>query len=115
MGTSLKRVAQRNILPAACSYLTMPDPELTGLLALGKALNRVAAALSIKLRTVRTHRVNILRKPNPHGLAESIECIFSLQIVYVHSIPILQMACSEPPWRFDFDEDLAKAKGKSNG
>lgn len=115
MGTYLNRVTQRNVLPAVCSCVTMPGPEIIGLLALGRAINRVAAALSINLRTVRTHRVNIMRKLNLHPLAELIEFTISSQIIYIHSIPIIQMACSEPPWRFDFDEDLAKVNGKTNG
>ena len=115
MRACLKSVAQRNILPSACSYLTTPDPEITGLLALGEAINRVAAALSIMLGTVRTHRVNILRKLNLHTLAELIECTISRQVIHVHSIPILQMASSAPPWRFDFNENLAKVNRETNG
>jgi hypothetical protein len=114
MGTSLNRVAQSNILPPVCSYLTMSDPEIIGVLAMGKATNWVAAVLSINVGTARTHRANILRKWNLRALAELIECTISPQIIHVHSIPILQMACSEPPWRFDFDEDLAKVNGKTN-
>jgi len=114
MGTPLNRVAQSNILPPVCSYLTMPGPEIIGLLALGEAINRVAAALSINVGTARTHRVNILRKWNLRALAELIECTISPQIIHVHSIPIIQMACSEPPLRFDFDEDLAMVIGKTN-
>ena len=115
MGTSLNRVAQSNILPPVCSYLTMPGPEITRPLALGTAINRVAAALSINLGTVRTHRVNIPRKLNLRALAELIKFKISTQASYLPSIPIIQMAYSEPPLRFDFGEDLAKLNGKTNG
>jgi len=92
MGTYLNRVAQRIVLPAVCSYLTMPDPEVIGLLALGRTINPVAAAESIKVRTVRTHRVNIIRKLNLHTLAELFEFTISSQIIFIHSIPIIQVA-----------------------
>jgi DNA-binding NarL/FixJ family response regulator len=52
--------------------LTAREREIVQLLAEGKSNKEVAAALSISVKTVETHRTNIMRKLNLHSLSDLV-------------------------------------------
>ncbi|MDE3138066.1 MAG: response regulator transcription factor [Acidobacteriota bacterium] len=54
------------------SRLTSRERELLQLLAEGKSNKEAATALSISVKTVETHRANIMRKLNLHSIGELV-------------------------------------------
>jgi len=56
----------------ARSRLTSRERELLQLLAEGKSNKEAATALSISVKTVETHRANIMRKLNLHSISELV-------------------------------------------
>lgn len=73
------------------SRLTARELEIVRLLALGNGNKQVAASLGIRVRTVETHRANIMRKLNLHTLAELIHYAISAQIIQIHPTPSIDM------------------------
>ncbi len=55
---------------SASSGLTMRERDVLQLLAEGKSLNETAAKLSLSIKTVHTHRQNIMEKLDLHSIAE---------------------------------------------
>ncbi len=55
-----------------CDILTAREKEIVSLLAAGNTNKEVAAALSISINTVETHRNNIMHKLNLHSIIELV-------------------------------------------
>jgi two-component system, NarL family, response regulator NreC len=79
-------------LPQAPSPLTPRERDIVRLLALDNANKRIAIMLRITVRTVETHRANIMRKLNMHSLAERIHYAISRQIINVHPDPSVPLS-----------------------
>lgn len=70
--------------PLPLSRLTAREIEVVRLLAMGRGNKQVAKALRIRVRTVETHRRNIMQKLNVHTLAELIHFAIAMQMIRVH-------------------------------
>jgi DNA-binding NarL/FixJ family response regulator len=60
----------RDILPLPANRLTPRELEVVHLLAEGKSSKEVAVALNLSVKTVETHRANIMRKLDLHSVAD---------------------------------------------
>jgi len=56
--------------PSVCSILTMREREVLQLLAEGKTVKQIASQLYLSIKTVHTHRQQIMKKLNIHSIAE---------------------------------------------
>ena len=63
------------------SQITGREREVLQLLAEGKSNKEVAAILNLSVKTVDTHRTNILRKLNLHSVAELVRYAISNHII----------------------------------
>lgn len=63
------------------SPLTAREHEVIRLLSTGKSNKEIASELGISVRTVETHRANIMRKLNLHSVTELLHYIFSNKLV----------------------------------
>ncbi len=86
---------QKYLSPAISSMLAQtianPDPELPevtprekevlGLVAAGKSTKQIADELGISIRTVETHRINLLKKLRANNTAELIRKSIHLKII----------------------------------
>jgi two-component system, NarL family, response regulator NreC len=79
----LDRAAGVNVKQSPSS-LTPREREICRLLALGNGNKQVARALRIRVRTVETHRRNIMRKLNVHTLAEVIHYAIRKEMILIH-------------------------------
>ena len=68
----LKTRTQPQPMESASSHTTPRENEITRLLAEAKSNKQIAALLGITVRTVETHRANIMIKLGVHSLAELI-------------------------------------------
>jgi DNA-binding NarL/FixJ family response regulator len=66
---------------AARKRLTSRERELLQLLAEGKSNKEAATALGISVKTVETHRANIMRKLNLHSISELVHYAIRNRIV----------------------------------
>ncbi len=57
--------------------LTNRELEVLRLLSLGKSSKEIGAALEIAVRTVETHRANLMRKANLHSVTELLHYAFA--------------------------------------
>jgi DNA-binding NarL/FixJ family response regulator len=76
----LKRGAAPQESGDAPSVLTAREREILQLLAQGKSNKEVATALYISVRTVETHRSNMMSKLNLHSMAELVRYALKNQI-----------------------------------
>jgi two-component system, NarL family, response regulator NreC len=72
--------------------LTGRELEVVRLLALGSGNRSIALELGIRLRTVETHRANIMRKLNLHTLAQLIHYAILTEIIH---LPVLEIPAAE--------------------
>lgn len=72
-------------ISAVPSSLTARENEIVRLLALGNSNREVAAKLRITVRTVESHRANVMRKLNLHTLAQLIHFAVQTRIIHIHS------------------------------
>jgi DNA-binding NarL/FixJ family response regulator len=75
-------------LPAAFSRLTAREFEVVRLLTLGSGNRQVALKLGIRVRTVESHRANIMRKLNVHTLTELIHLAVRQGIIHIPTIHV---------------------------
>jgi two-component system secretion response regulator SsrB len=61
--------------------LTKREREVLQLLFLGKSSKEIAAELTISVRTVETHRANMMRKLNVHSVTELLHFARSYKLV----------------------------------
>ena len=65
--------------PVFC--LTSREREVARLLSLGKSSKEIADSLDIAVRTVETHRANIMRKLNVHSVTELLNSAHSKKLI----------------------------------
>jgi len=63
-------INERDANPSAYSLLSVREREVLQLLAEGKSTRQTADKLSISVKTVETHRQQLMQKLNLHGIAE---------------------------------------------
>ena len=68
-------------LPVKKDRLTAREREIVQLLAEGRSNKEVAGALNIAVKTVETHRTNILKKIGAHSIAEVVRYAIRNKIV----------------------------------
>jgi DNA-binding NarL/FixJ family response regulator len=64
--------------------LTTREVEVAELLGLGKSSKQIAAALGLSVRTVETHRANIMRKLNVHSVTELLHYALEKKLINNH-------------------------------
>jgi DNA-binding NarL/FixJ family response regulator len=69
--------------PPTAAELTPREREIVQLLAEGKSSKEVAAALGISLKTVVTHRANLMRKLGIHSIGELVRYALRNNIIQV--------------------------------
>jgi DNA-binding NarL/FixJ family response regulator len=79
-------------IQARSFHLTVRELEIVRLVALGNGNRKIAVKLGIQVRTVETHRANIMRKLNLHTLAELIHYALLKQII---NLPALASGAAE--------------------
>ncbi|MGB7437241.1 MAG: response regulator transcription factor [Candidatus Acidiferrum sp.] len=72
-------------LPTISSRLTARELEIVRLLTLGSGNRQIAVKLGIRLRTVESHRANVMRKLNVHTLTELIHLAVREGIIHIPS------------------------------
>jgi DNA-binding NarL/FixJ family response regulator len=80
----LDTAGNMTVKPLPLSRLTAREIEVVRLLAMGRGNKQVAKTLRIRVRTVETHRRNIMQKLNVHTLAELIHFAIAMQMIRVH-------------------------------
>jgi DNA-binding NarL/FixJ family response regulator len=61
--------------------LTGREQEVVRFLSVGKSNKEIASELGISVRTVETHRANIMRKLNLHSVTELLHYVFSKNLI----------------------------------
>jgi DNA-binding NarL/FixJ family response regulator len=80
------RYLQQNMQENESShYLTSRELEVAQLLSLGKSSKEIGEVLKITVRTVDTHRANIMRKMNVHSVTELLYQAFTNKLIEVGS------------------------------
>jgi DNA-binding NarL/FixJ family response regulator len=81
----LDRFSMQNLVPDPEAHLrnrlTSREREIVQLLAEGKSSKEVAAALGISIKTVDTHRANIMKKLDMHSVSEVVRYAVKNQII----------------------------------
>jgi two-component system, NarL family, response regulator NreC len=72
-------------MPTIFSRLTARELEIVRLLTLGSGNRQVATNLGIRIRTVESHRANVMRKLNVHTLTELIHLAVREGIIHIPS------------------------------
>jgi DNA-binding NarL/FixJ family response regulator len=70
-------------MPTIFSRLTARELEIVRLLTLGSGNRQVATDLGIRIRTVETHRANVMRKLKVHTLTELIHLAVREGIIHI--------------------------------
>jgi two-component system, NarL family, response regulator NreC len=83
MKSYLDSAVRMTVKPVPLSRLTAREIEVVRLLAMGRGNKQVAKELRIRVRTVETHRRNIMQKLNLHTLAELVHFAIAMQMVHV--------------------------------
>jgi len=80
------RYLQQNMQENESSHhLTSRELEVAQLLSLGKSSKEIGEVLKIRVRTVDTHRANIMRKMNVHSVTELLYQAFTNKLIEVGS------------------------------
>ena len=85
----LKALAESNTFPRA-SVLTMREQEVMRLLAEGRTVREVAAELSLSIKTIEAHKLNLMRKLDIHNRASLIECAARMGLLVTEKIQVSQ-------------------------
>jgi DNA-binding NarL/FixJ family response regulator len=93
------RVQQDRRGKAAPGCLTSREVEVARLLAKGKSSKEIGEILEISVRTVETHRANIMRKLNVHSVTELVHYVFA------HGLLEMQGGGSGGGWRPQISRD----------
>jgi DNA-binding NarL/FixJ family response regulator len=102
---------ERNATPAC---LTSRELEVARLLSLGKSSKEIGAALRITVRTVETHRANIMRKWNVHSVTELLHYALAHGLVRSDSEGSLQNYTSRTVHESAEHRVSARETGKDN-
>ena len=79
MTLSTERMSGQRYLES--SRLTVRELDVIRLLFVGKSRKQISNSLQISVRTVDTHRANIMRKLNLHSVTEVLHFVISNKIL----------------------------------
>lgn len=83
----LKALAESNNYPKP-SVLTMREQEVMRLLAEGRTVREVAAELSLSIKTIEAHKLNLMRKLDIHNRASLIECATRMGLLVTDKVQV---------------------------
>lgn len=76
--------------------LTQREYEVAQLLSVGKSSKEISAVLKITVRTVETHRANMMRKLNVHSVTELLHRAFKAKLIDPNDERILKPRANNP-------------------
>ena len=83
--SDLKALASSNSFPKP-SVLTMREQEVMRLLAEGRTVREVAAELSLSIKTIEAHKLNLMRKLDIHNRTSLIECAAKMGLLVTEKV-----------------------------
>jgi two-component system response regulator NreC len=83
--SDLKALASSNSFPKP-SVLTMREQEVMRLLAEGRTVREVAAELSLSIKTIEAHKLNLMRKLDIHNRTSLIECATKMGLLVTEKV-----------------------------
>jgi len=83
--SDLKALAASNSFPRP-SVLTMREQEVMRLLAEGRTVREVAAELSLSIKTIEAHKLNLMRKLDIHNRTSLIECAAKMGLLVTEKV-----------------------------
>jgi DNA-binding NarL/FixJ family response regulator len=87
--SDLRALAASNNYPRP-SVLTMREQEVMRLLAEGRTVREVAGELSLSIKTIEAHKLNLMRKLDIHNRASLIECAVRMGLLVPQADAISQ-------------------------
>jgi two-component system response regulator NreC len=85
--SDLKNLAASNTFPRP-SVLTLREQEVMRLLAEGRTVREVAAELSLSIKTIEAHKLNLMRKLDIHNRTSLIECAVKMGLLVTEKVEI---------------------------
>ena len=86
--SDLKALAASNNFPRP-SVLTLREQEVMRLLAEGRTVREVAAELSLSIKTIEAHKLNLMRKLDIHNRTSLIECATKMGLLTTEKVEVL--------------------------
>jgi len=86
--SDLRALAASNNFPRP-SVLTMREQEVMRLLAEGRTVREVAAELSLSIKTIEAHKLNLMRKLDIHNRTSLIECAVRMGLLVTEKVESL--------------------------
>ncbi len=83
--SDLKALAASNNFPRP-SVLTLREQEVMRLLAEGRTVREVAAELSLSIKTIEAHKLNLMRKLDIHNRTSLIECAIKMGLLVTEKV-----------------------------
>ena len=87
--SDLKALAASNNFPRP-SVLTLREQEVMRLLAEGRTVREVAAELSLSIKTIEAHKLNLMRKLDIHNRTSLIECAQRMGLLVAEKVEVSQ-------------------------
>ena len=85
--SDLKALAALNSFPRP-SVLTLREQEVMRLLAEGRTVREVAAELSLSIKTIEAHKLNLMRKLDIHNRTSLIECAVRMGLLVTEKVEV---------------------------
>ncbi len=85
--SDLKALAASNSFPKP-SVLTLREQEVMRLLAEGRTVREVAAELSLSIKTIEAHKLNLMRKLDIHNRTSLIECAAKMGLLVTEKVSV---------------------------
>ena len=85
--SDLKALAASNNFPRP-SVLTLREQEVMRLLAEGRTVREVAAELSLSIKTIEAHKLNLMRKLDIHNRTSLIECASKMGLLTTEKVEV---------------------------
>jgi DNA-binding NarL/FixJ family response regulator len=86
--SDLRALAASNSFPRP-SVLTVREQEVMRLLAEGRTVREVAAELSLSIKTIEAHKLNLMRKLDIHNRTSLIECAARMGLLVTEKVESL--------------------------
>ena len=86
--SDLKALAASNNYPRP-SVLTLREQEVMRLLAEGRTVREVAAELSLSIKTIEAHKLNLMRKLDIHNRTSLIESAVRMGLMVTEKVEVL--------------------------
>jgi two-component system, NarL family, response regulator NreC len=85
--SDLKALAASNNFPRP-SVLTLREQEVMRLLAEGRTVREVANELSLSIKTIEAHKLNLMRKLDIHNRTSLIECATKMGLLITEKVDV---------------------------